>query len=110
MTSLTRRAVRWLVPALVPALVAALALGCTPAREHAVTPAPFLATAVLAPVALAAASSALQEKWLPRIATGDALLGAAFTEAVAKRDDAGLHAGEHGGAVIGRSDFVAIDS
>jgi len=57
---------------------------------HAVTPAPFLASCVLAPVALAAAPAALQEKWLPRIATGEALVGAAFTEAVGRRDDAGL--------------------
>ena len=35
-TSLTRR----VASALVPALVAALALGCTPAREHAVDPVP----------------------------------------------------------------------
>lgn len=57
---------------------------------HAVTPAPYLATCVMAPVAFASAPAALQEKWLPRIATGEAMLGAAFTEAVAKRDDAGL--------------------
>jgi alkylation response protein AidB-like acyl-CoA dehydrogenase len=56
----------------------------------AATPVPYLATTVLAPTALAAASPALQSKWLPRIATGDIVLGAALTEAIARRGDAGL--------------------
>jgi alkylation response protein AidB-like acyl-CoA dehydrogenase len=57
---------------------------------HGATPAPFLATSVLAPVALAAGTPAQQGEWLPRIAAGDALLGVAASELVCKRADAGV--------------------
>ena len=57
---------------------------------HGATPAPFLATSVMAPVALAAGTAAQHGAWLPRIATGKVVLGAALTEAVAMRGDAGL--------------------
>lgn len=86
---------------------------------HGATPAPFLATGVLAPVALASASAALRAKWLPRIATGEVVLGAALTESVAKRGDAGLRvAGDriHGTALFaidaGAADafLVALDA
>jgi alkylation response protein AidB-like acyl-CoA dehydrogenase len=74
---------------------------------HAATPAPFLATSVLAPVALAAATPAAQAEWLPRIATGEVVLGAALTEAVAARGDAGLRVA--GGRITGTALF-AIDA
>lgn len=74
---------------------------------YGATPAPFLATSVVAPVVLAAASPALRSRWLPRIATGEALLGAALTEAVSKRGDAGLRVA--GGRIHGTALF-AIDA
>ncbi len=58
----------------------------------AAAPAPFLATGVLAPVALAAGTPAQQAEWLPRIATGEVVFAAALSEAVTKRGGAGLHA------------------
>lgn len=57
---------------------------------HGATPAPFLASSVLAPVALAAGTPAQRDEWLPRIATGRALLGVAASEVVCKRADAGV--------------------
>src|SRR5512139_1788359 len=44
---------------------------------HGATPAPFLATCVLAPVALAAGTPAQRAAWLSRVATGKVVLGAA---------------------------------
>jgi alkylation response protein AidB-like acyl-CoA dehydrogenase len=56
-----------------------------------VAPAPFLAAAVMAPVALRAAGSpALRARWLPRIATGDVRIGVAASELVSRRDGAGV--------------------
>jgi alkylation response protein AidB-like acyl-CoA dehydrogenase len=56
-----------------------------------VVPAPFLGSAVLAPVALrAAGTGAQQERWLPRLATGGARVGVAATELVARREGAGV--------------------
>ena len=86
---------------LLDAALVAQALG------HGATPAPFLATAVLAPVALKAGTAAQQAEWLPRIATGEVVLGAALSEAVAKRGDAGLRV--DGDAITG-SAFFAIDA
>ena len=58
---------------------------------YAVTPAPFLGTAVLAPVALLeSGSDALCREWLPRIARGDAQIGVAMTEVFSRREGAGL--------------------
>lgn len=74
---------------------------------YGATPAPFLATAVLAPVAFAAGTPAQQAEWLPRIATGRAVLGAACTEMVAKRGDAGLR--RDGDRISGTALF-AIDA
>jgi alkylation response protein AidB-like acyl-CoA dehydrogenase len=55
-----------------------------------VTPAPFLGTAVIAPVALIAAGN--QDELLGNIAAGQARVGIAFSEAVGARADAGVHA------------------
>jgi len=87
--------------ALLDAAIAMQALG------HGATPAPFLATSVLAPVALAAGTPAQQEAWLPRIAAGEALLGVAATEVVSKRADAGVR--EEGGRLHGKALF-ALDA
>ncbi|MBS1104905.1 MAG: acyl-CoA dehydrogenase [Deltaproteobacteria bacterium] len=71
---------------------------------HGATPAPFLATSVLAPVALAAGTPAQQGEWLPRIAAGDALLGVAASELVCKRADAGVRV--ESGRLQGKAYFV----
>jgi alkylation response protein AidB-like acyl-CoA dehydrogenase len=53
-------------------------------------PAPFTATAVLAPLALADAPSALAERWLPRIAAGEARIAAGLSELAGVRPGTGL--------------------
>ena len=57
-------------------------------------PVPFLATSVLAPLALRDAGSESQQvQWLPRLASGDAVVGLALTEALSgARDGAGVRA------------------
>jgi alkylation response protein AidB-like acyl-CoA dehydrogenase len=57
---------------------------------HAATPAPFLATSVMAPVALAAGTPAQQREWLPRIAAANAVLAVAANDGVRAQGDA-LH-------------------
>jgi alkylation response protein AidB-like acyl-CoA dehydrogenase len=86
---------------LLDAAVAAQALG------NACAPTPFLSTAVLAPVAFAAASPALQKEWLPRIATGDACLSLAANELWSKREGAGVRV--EGDRLHGKSLF-ALDA
>jgi len=54
-------------------------------------PAPFLASSVMAPIALLEAGSDEQRaRWLPRIATGASRIGVAATELVSRRDGAGI--------------------
>jgi alkylation response protein AidB-like acyl-CoA dehydrogenase len=61
-------------------LDAAVAAGALGSR---VTPAPFLGSAVMAPVALQSAATAEQQaRWLPGIATGECRVGVAATEAL----------------------------
>lgn len=69
-------------------------------------PAPFLGSAVLAPVALTVAGTPAQkEEWLPRIASGECKVGVAVTElASGARDQAGVTLS--GGTLNGRSLFV----
>jgi alkylation response protein AidB-like acyl-CoA dehydrogenase len=50
----------------------------------------LLATSVIAPVLLAAGTPAQQAAWLPRIASGEVVLGAALSERVSRRGDAGV--------------------
>jgi alkylation response protein AidB-like acyl-CoA dehydrogenase len=58
-----------------------------------VAPAPFLGTAVMAPVAIREAGDAEQQaRWLPKIATGACRVGVAATELVSRRDEAGVEA------------------
>ncbi|UCE87690.1 MAG: acyl-CoA/acyl-ACP dehydrogenase [Deltaproteobacteria bacterium] len=55
----------------------------------AATPAPFLGSAVMAPVALREAGSPAQQKeWLPRIALGECCVGIAANEVFSRREDA----------------------
>lgn len=70
---------------LLDAALAAETLG-----QH-VAPAPFLGSSVLATLAIARAGSAAQkEKWLPKIASGEAVAGAAISELTGARMNAGV--------------------
>lgn len=87
--------------ALLDAAVAAQALG------WGACPAPFLGTAVMAPVALTTAgSSAQQNKWLPGIAAGDVCVGVAATEVFSRRENAEVRL--DGDRIHGKSLF-AVD-
>jgi alkylation response protein AidB-like acyl-CoA dehydrogenase len=57
---------------------------------HAVTPAPFLASAVMAPVALRTVGGADSAAWLGAIAGGEAVFGVAVTETFSIREGAGV--------------------
>jgi alkylation response protein AidB-like acyl-CoA dehydrogenase len=70
--------------ALLDAALVAQSLG------HAVAPSPFLATAVIAPVALRAIPSSDAKRWLEGIAAGELVVGAALTEAFSIREGAGV--------------------
>lgn len=88
---------------LLEAALAAEALGA------AVAPAPFLGSAVLAPLALTiAGSSEQQAKWLPKLAAGEVTAGVAIAEGVSgAREKAGVDA--RGGKLDGVSLF-ALDA
>ncbi|HSJ99473.1 MAG TPA: acyl-CoA dehydrogenase family protein, partial [Myxococcota bacterium] len=75
---------------------------------RAAAPAPFLGSAVLAPVALAAAGTDTQRRtWLPRLACGETQIGVALGELTGRRADAGLRV--DGTRLQGRALF-AIDA
>lgn len=75
---------------------------------RAATPAPYLGSAVLAPVALLAAGTAAQRReWLPKLASGTARVGVALGELTGRRADAALRV--DGGRLQGRALF-AIDT
>ncbi len=82
------------------AALAAEALGA------AVTPSPFLGSAVLAPLALKLAGTPEQRaRWLPKLASGDATAGVAISEPIAgARDGAGVTA--EGGRLTGKAHFA----
>jgi len=86
---------------LLDAVVVAQALG------FACAPTPFLSTAVMAPIALAGASSAVAREWLPRIATGDACFSVAANERWSRREGAGVR--EQGDRLTGKTLF-ALDA
>lgn len=88
---------------LLEAALAAEALG------RAVAPTPFLGSAVLAPLAIGlAGTDAHKREWLPRLAAGEAVAGAAISEPIAgARDGAGVTA--EGGRLSGRTMF-ALDA
>jgi len=70
-----------------------------------VAPAPFIATSVLAPAALALGGSpAQQAEWLPRVARGEIVVGAALSELCGAREDGGVDA--RNGRLSGRALFV----
>ena len=71
----------------------------------AVAPAPFAAACVMAPVALVQAGSAAQkEAWLPRIASGEAVIGVGLTEQIGRRESDGVSV--RAGCLTGRAMFV----
>src|SRR5258705_9356060 len=74
---------------------------------HAVTPSPFLATSVIAPVALGALPGADAKAWLEGIAAGELVVGAAFTEAFSVREGAGVALA--GGRLRGKA-LMALDA
>ncbi|ABS63489.1 acyl-CoA dehydrogenase domain protein [Parvibaculum lavamentivorans DS-1] len=71
-----------------------------------IAPVPFVATAVMAPIALTGAGSATQqEAWLPKLAGGEAIAGVAVAErAAGARDGAGVTAA--GGKLSGSALFA----
>ncbi len=70
-----------------------------------VAPAPFVATSVMAPIAIASAGSKMQQsRWLPELAQGSVIAGVAVTEAVGSRLDAQVRC--DGGALHGKALFV----
>lgn len=71
-----------------------------------VTPVPFIASCVMAPLALAELGSDKQkETWLPRLASGEAVAGVAISErAAGAREGGGVAA--TGGKLTGKSLFV----
>jgi len=87
--------------ALLDAVLVSQALG------HAVTPTPFLASAVMAPTALALLAGGASEEWLAGIATGDLVFGVAVTELFSVREGAGVTV--TAGALHGKA-MMAIDA
>ena len=77
------------------------------ALGHAVTPAPFLGSCVMAPVALAAVGGPEATAWLAGIAGGDVVFGVALTEAFSVREGAGVAL--DGGRLRGKA-MMALDA
>ena len=70
-----------------------------------VTPAPYVGTAVLAPLALMRAGSEAQKtEWLPKLAAGDLVAGVAISEVTGARSDAGVRLKD--GKLFGTALFV----
>ena len=74
---------------------------------HAVTPAPFLASSILATVALKSIDSAQVGAWLSGIASGEAIVGVAFTEIFSRREGAGVSLAD--GKLEGKA-LMALDA
>src|SRR3546814_7986484 len=72
---------------------------------YAVAPVPFLASQVLAPIALREAGNEEQKAhWLPKIASGEARVGVAISETIEVRDGAGVSSA--GGKLNGTALFA----
>ena len=70
-----------------------------------ITPAPFIASSVLVPLALQhGGSDAQRQRWLPAIAGGSVVAGAALSEATGARLDAGIESRD--GKLHGKAMFV----
>ncbi|MEN8182376.1 MAG: acyl-CoA dehydrogenase family protein [Myxococcota bacterium] len=74
---------------------------------HAVTPTPFLSSAVMVPIALGALAGAEPGPWLAGIATGDLVFGVAATETFSVREGAGVRLS--GGRLSGKA-LMALDA
>jgi len=74
---------------------------------YSVTPSAFLASAVMAPVALRALGAVEADAWLSGVASGDLVIGVAATEIFSVREDAGVSL--EGGALRGKS-LMALDA
>ena len=75
------------------------------ALGYQVAPAPFVATSVMAPIALRlAATDAQRAEWLAKIASGKVVIGAALAESAGARGKAGVKASN--GTLSGRALFV----
>lgn len=77
------------------------------ALGHGVTPTPFLASAVMVPIALADLTDAKVGEWLAGIATGELVFGVAATETFSVREGAGVRLA--GGKLAGKA-MMAIDA
>lgn len=78
---------------------------------RAAAPAPFLASAVLAPVALAAAGTETQRReWLPRLAAGKAQIGVALGEIAGRRGELRVDGGRLQGRALFAVDAGAADA
>ena len=77
------------------------------ALGHAATPSPFLASSVMAVVALSAIESPKADAWLADIASGELVLAVAFTELFSVREGAGVATGPSG--LSGKA-MMAIDA
>jgi len=75
------------------------------ALSSRVAPVPFVASMVMVPLAIATAGSDEQQsRWLPQLAEGKTIAGAALTETVSSRLDAGVQS--DGAKLNGKSLFV----
>jgi alkylation response protein AidB-like acyl-CoA dehydrogenase len=74
---------------------------------HAVTPCPFLSSAVMVPVALTALGGDRAEAWLGGIGTGDWIFGVAVTESFSRREGGGIALDD--GSLRGKA-MMAIDA
>jgi len=74
---------------------------------HAVTPSPFLASGVIAPVAFAALGRKQTDDWASGLASGERVLGVAYTELFSRREGAGVRLEK--GRLSGKA-MMAIDA
>ena len=74
---------------------------------YSVTPAPYLASGVMVPVALGALEEAAASAWLRGIASGEVVFGVAVTEMFSIREGAGVRL--HDGILDGKA-MMAIDA
>jgi alkylation response protein AidB-like acyl-CoA dehydrogenase len=73
---------------------------------HAIAPVPFIATAAMAPRAIARAGSAQQQaEWLPRLAAGEIIAGVAVSEAASGARE-GAQVTARAGKLYGKALFV----
>ncbi len=77
------------------------------ALGHAATPAPFLTSAVMAPIALASVGGSDADRWLAQISSGECVCGVAAMELFSIREGAGVRMAS--GVLRGKA-MLAIDA